>query len=405
MKLAIIFRRFGPYHLARLAAAGARGPVTGIELNRTDGTYAWDVREGGQGFDRVTVLEDRPVAGLPRREMARLIHEVLDRVSPDVVAAPGWAAPWSLAAIDWCDLRRRPAILMSESARMDGSSGRLGDVVKSRLVKSFQAALVAGKPHRDYLAELGFASERVFDGYDVVDNRHFREGAAAARRSGEAVRADLGAPRQYFLASGRFVPKKNAIAVVDAYSRYVAAAGESAWDLVMLGDGPLRSRIEKHVAGLGLGGRVVFPGFRQYDELPAWYALAGAFVHASLVEQWGLVVNEAMAAGLPVLVSNRCGCAADLVWDGINGFVFDPTSVPEMAGAMLRVAGGAVDGAAMAEAGLGIIGRWTTERFADSIWRAATVACAQKVGGSWLDRRLRGALGFVPMRADAGGFV
>jgi len=70
--------------------------------------------------------------------------------------------------------------------------------------------------------------------------------------------------------------------------------------------------------------------------LPVYYALANAFVHASTSEQWGLVVNEAIASGLPVIVSNRCGCAPELV-DG-NGFTFDPTNEDELATRLLEMA-------------------------------------------------------------------
>ena len=85
------------------------------------------------------------------------------------------------------------------------------------------------------------------------------------------------------------------------------------------------------------------PGFKQYHDLPAYYGLAGAFVHTSTVEQWGLVVNEAMAAGLPVLVSRNCGCAADLVQDGVNGFAFDPLDGDRMAALLTKVAGLSAD--------------------------------------------------------------
>ena len=78
------------------------------------------------------------------------------------------------------------------------------------------------------------------------------------------------------------------------------------------------------------------PGFKPYDELPVYYALANAFVHASTTEQWGLVVNEAIASGLPVIVSNRCGCAPELV-NG-NGFTFDPTNEHELTARLLEMA-------------------------------------------------------------------
>jgi glycosyltransferase involved in cell wall biosynthesis len=107
--------------------------------------------------------------------------------------------------------------------------------------------------------------------------------------------------------------------------------------LVILGDGPLRERLEATRDKLGLNSHIHFPGFKQYDELPAYLGLAGAFIHASSTEQWGLVVNEAMASGLPVLVSNRCGCAPSLLKEGINGFAFDPADASEIAAAMLRM--------------------------------------------------------------------
>jgi glycosyltransferase involved in cell wall biosynthesis len=82
---------------------------------------------------------------------------------------------------------------------------------------------------------------------------------------------------------------------------------------------------------------ILLPGFIQYRELPAYYALAGVFVHASTTEQWGLVVNEAMATGLPVIVSNRCGCVPDLVAEGKNGFTFNPESVEDLGKLMVDV--------------------------------------------------------------------
>ncbi len=109
------------------------------------------------------------------------------------------------------------------------------------------------------------------------------------------------------------------------------------WSLVLLGDGPLKSDLCHLISDLGLQDSVLLPGFKQYDELPAYYGLASAFIHASTTEQWGLVVNEAMAAGLPVLVSNRCGCAMDLVKEGVNGFTFDPFNVEQLADLMLKI--------------------------------------------------------------------
>src|SRR5207249_5035240 len=150
----------------------------------------------------------------------------------------------------------------------------------------------------------------------------------------------------YFLASARFVEKKNLTSLIRAYAEYrdrlkgigVTDPGYKGapWDLVLLGDGPLRETLNAQLSTLNLHSHVHLPGFKQYDELPVYYALANAFVHASTTEQWGLVVNEAIASGLPVIVSERCGCVPELVQG--NGFTFDPMDEHELASLLFRMA-------------------------------------------------------------------
>ena len=124
---------------------------------------------------------------------------------------------------------------------------------------------------------------------------------------------------------------------------------------------------------------VYFPGFRQIEELPRFYAYAGAFVHASTTEQWGLVVNEAMASGLPVVVSNRVGCAMNLVNEGENGFTFDPLDVEALAKLLSKMtAMTKPERQVMGEASRGIIAEWGPERFASGL--KAAVEAALEVG-------------------------
>ena len=204
-------------------------------------------------------------------------------------------------------------------------------------------------------------------------------------------------PERFFLAAARFVAKKNLTGLLRAYALYrtawgEAAGGESAgntrgfrppgvpsaagpWDLVVLGNGPLEPALRELIGELGLEAHVRLPGFKQYPELPVYYGRAGAFVHASSTEQWGLVVNEAMASGLPVLVSNRCGCAADLVREGVNGFTFDPWNLEELAHLLLRIT--QTPKTRLLEMGLAgrrIIAAWGPERFAAGLRMAAETA-------------------------------
>ena len=141
----------------------------------------------------------------------------------------------------------------------------------------------------------------------------------------------------------------------------------------MLGDGPLKSDLCRLISDLRLQKHVHLPGFIQYEELPGYYALANAFVHASTTEQWGLVVNEAIASGLPVIVSNRCGCALELV-NG-NGFTFDPTNQHELAARLLEVASlSDQERKHLGDASYRVAANFAPERFGEGLERAASVA-------------------------------
>jgi glycosyltransferase involved in cell wall biosynthesis len=332
-----------------------------------DRTYGWAPVTGEPGFPRRTLLLGRDPEEVPRAELEALLDTCLAQgPQPSAVAVPGWASPGARALLRWAVRHGIPAILMSDSTEADAPRHWPKELAKRQLLRFFRAAFVAGAPQARYLEGLGFASERIFRGYDVVDNAHFAAGAkrAAGRRE------------PFFLASGRFVPKKNFARLLEAYALYRGLAGPMAWGLVLMGDGELRPALESLRTRFGLDGHVAFPGFRQYAELPAWYGRAGAFVLPSTSEQWGLVVNEAMAAGLPVLVSRRCGCAEDLVREGRNGFTFDPLDVPGLATLLRRTAHGGLDLAGMGEAGRMTVADWGLERFVTGL--AAAVAAATR---------------------------
>ncbi len=235
--------------------------------------------------------------------------------------------------------------------------------------------------------------ERIFTGYDVIDNHYFAIGSDQARHDADNIRTRFALPQRFFLASNRFIEKKNLPRLLNAYTLYRNQAGPAAWKLVLLGDGPLKAQLQALIVQKDLSPWVLMPGFKQYDQLPAYYGLAGAFIHASTTEQWGLVVNEAMASGLPVLVSNRCGCAPDLVEEGRNGYTFDPYDVDALARLMLNIAADDCDRAAMGQASREIIARWTPQTFAENLYKAAEAALnAPRPKASLLDRMLLWAL-------------
>lgn len=402
----MFFYRLGPYHHARLKAAGSRLHVTAVEFSNVDPMYAWDLVEGSDGFDRLTLFSGLPVNELPPSRIFNRVSEALDKLRPQVVAIPGWSDPCSLAVLRWCQAHSVPAVMMSETTAWDDTRKWWKEALKRRIVSLCPAGLVGGRAHADYLAQLGMAPEKIFFGYDVVDNEHFATGAAKARSEEQEVRRKYGLPEKYFLASARFIEKKNLPRLIEAYALYrrkSVVSGQKTennspqshpWDLVLLGDGPLKPALNSQLSALNLQKHVHLPGFKQYDELPVYYGLANVFIHASTTEPWGLVVNEAMASGLPVLVSSRCGCATDLVQEGINGFTFDPVNVEQLASLMFKLSTFNFQLSSPGAASRKIISGWSTERFADGLRRAVESALAIRPGSaSAFDRLVLASLG------------
>jgi glycosyltransferase involved in cell wall biosynthesis len=402
--IAVVFHHIGPYHHARLNAAADRLSVTGFEWS-AKGYDAWGTAEGPARYNKISLFQEATDRYPGRDERRRAFWSALDQVKPDIVAVNGWNNFGSLAAANCCVRRGTPLVVMSESARRDEPRTWWKEIIKRRIVDLYCAALVGGQRHVEYLVELGMPRERIFTGYDVVDNHYFRQKAeevrsqrssasanqpprkATAGREATAdreVRQKYALPENYFLASARFIKKKNLPRLIQAYAEYRkrSEAGdqksdvsnsEACWDLVLLGDGLLKSDLSRLISDLGLRAHVHLPGFKPYDELPVYYALAKAFVHASTTEQWGLVVNEAIASGLPVIVSNRCGCAPELV-NG-NGFTFDPTNEHELTARLLEMASlSDEERNHLGENSYRIAANFAPERFGEGLECAASVA-------------------------------
>ncbi|MBI4822359.1 MAG: glycosyltransferase family 4 protein [Deltaproteobacteria bacterium] len=350
---------------------GAQGlEVHGLEVAREDPEYRWKVIEGDGSTDRHTLFRDSNYGQLTRSEIARRVVETLTKLDPGAVAINGWAMPEALTALAWCRARRRVAILMSET--FVAGSGFWSERVKSAVVGRFDAGLVGGEPHVTYAAALGLPRDRIFKGYDAVDNEHFAAGAARARANAPELRRQLGLPEHYFFANTRFIARKNVGSLLRAFARL--RREHPSWSLVISGSGEAETEWKSLASELGLGD-VRWPGFLQYDELPTYYGLAAAFVHPAISEPWGLVVNEAVSVGLPVLASRAVGARFELVEDGANGILFDPHDVDALERALRTIA--SLPSTRLAELGARsreISTHWTTRRFGEGLKSAIEAA-------------------------------
>ena len=373
--VAVVFHHIGPYHHARLNAAADRLPVIGIEWS-AKAYDAWGAAATLSRYHKVSLFPEATRHHPGKAELRATFCSALEQTNPDVVAVNGWNNFGSLIAVNCCTRRGIPMVVMSESSRQDERRTWWKEAVKRRIVGLYSAALVGGHHHVEYVVELGMPRERVFTGYDVVDNAYFREKTDEIKNQRSEIRRKYQLPEDYFLASARFIERKNLQRLIKVYAEYrqkSQAGGNAPWDLLLLGDGPLRGSLNSQLSTLNLSKHLHLPGFKPYDELPVYYALANAFVHASTSEQWGLVVNEAIASGLPVIVSERCGCVPDLVQG--NGFTFDPTNEGELAARLFEMASFSDEQRKhLGDTSYRIAANFAPERFGEGLEHAASMA-------------------------------
>jgi glycosyltransferase involved in cell wall biosynthesis len=261
----------------------------------------------------------------------------LQQAEPDVIVCGGYNYVSSWHSMLWARRNSVPFVLWVESTPRDLRSGHaLIEFLKTRFLRGCDAFVVPGKSSIDYLRSYGVPEEMIFTAPNAVDTRFFAQRAEVIRKDAITHRQALGLPAHFFLFAGRLVPEKGTFDLLRAYDA-LAPEVRKEMGLVFVGDGAARSALQQRAAAIGPG-VIHFAGFAQREQLATYYALADVLVFPTHTDTWGLVVNEAMACGLPVISSSAAGCVADLVESGWNGRVVSSGAVGQLASAMDELA-------------------------------------------------------------------
>jgi glycosyltransferase involved in cell wall biosynthesis len=291
----------------------------------------------------------------------------LARLKPHAVLLMGWRLKSDWQAI-WAARRLGMAVMVRGDSHLDTPRGLVKRASKALIypiaLRVFDAALYVGEQSRRYWAQYGYPAHRMFFSPHCVDNDWFA--ARATDNARHVLRAAHGiSPNaKVALFAGKLVPFKRPLDLVSAASILRRKGQQLA--VLVAGAGPLEAQMAEMAASSGVP--LVQLGFCNQSTMPAAFAAADVLVlPSSGNETWGLVANEALACGKPVIVSDACGCAADLAADGTAGAVFRCGNIEELAGAIRQL----IDHPPSCEAISAKVRRYSLEAAAYGILEAA----------------------------------
>jgi glycosyltransferase involved in cell wall biosynthesis len=235
--------------------------------------------------------------------------------------------------------------------------------------RRFDAVLAIGSANADFHRAMGVPGRCIFPVPYAVDNRRFIAGSRLSAAERRTMRASLGVgdERPIVLFAGKFQARKRP----DDLLRAAGLLNEEGvpFQLAMVGSGEMEPRLRAMARDLGLA-NICFTGFVNQSALPRYYGACDVFVLPSIDEPWGLAINEAMCAGLPIVASSEIGCTPDLVRDGLNGRVFPAGDIAALADALRSPIADAGLRERMGQASRDLVARWSYDECEAGLWAA-----------------------------------
>lgn len=326
----------------------------GLEANQDEAppTYTYNYE----------LLFDRFLEDITVRERAQALLRQVRAYRPDVINLTGYYDPAQLLLLVWAKANGIRVIMQNESTAADQQRGGWKEQVKRWVFRQCDGFFCFGSQAADYVIQLGVPASKILLRKNAVDNTALRSTYERTLPSRDHQQHVLGLRPNNFVFVGRLIEAKNLPMLLTSYAK---ARKESVngtnWGVILLGDGVEQANLAQLIQTLGLAEQVILLPGRPWFKVPEVLALSNVLVLPSRSEPWGLVVNEAMACGLPVIVSDRCGCAIDLVRNGKNGFVFDPDQPAQLTHQLVQFMNGSVDIEQMGKAARQLIAPYAPE--------------------------------------------
>jgi L-malate glycosyltransferase len=365
--IVFVWSNFGPYHIDRLEAAtialSGKCRVVGIEMSGMSSTYGWERSSDASGFERVTLFPDERREAVPVWRRFSTLAQACFRLQAQHIFLCNYDRVETLALAALLRVAGRRVYLMIDSKLDDKPRQIWREALKAIFYLPYRGALAAGQRAEEYLRFHGFRASRIVLGYDTVS-------VARIRRLANAPPAPQGPGfrERHFTIVARLIPKKNIAMALEAYAQHCRQAGPGARELHICGSGLLEPELRRQAEKLGLT-RLVFHGFLQASEIAGVLASTLALILPSTEEQWGLVVNEALAMGVPILCSFNVGARDLLVRTAVNGYAFEPDNPAGLARLMSRLGEDETEWRQLAEGSLRLAPLADSRHFAAAVGR------------------------------------
>ncbi len=257
----------------------------------------------------------------------RLVNELIS-FNPEFMIINGYVGRVQERAIRYCKKNRISYAIESDTPLRIPSNPLKAAIKKfllnNRLNNKLCYGFAGGTPQKENFIYYGISEERCFIlPMSVSGEKFINESDALPTKN--ILKGEMGIEnRKVFLFVGRFVWEKNLLLLLESFSIALPDAA-----LLLVGDGPEKAKIVEYIQSNNIQ-NVFLAGYSVFPDIVRYYKMADCFVLPSKSERWGLVVNEAMSVGLPVILSSAVGCAKDLLKDNKNGFLFESENVEEL---------------------------------------------------------------------------
>ena len=318
MKILYGLNQITPYHLARLKSLKNKlndnFNLEVLEIFNSSNKYKFDKNKESFSNHKLnaTPIGNQDSFGI--KNIFQLII-ILHKVNPKIMIISGWGGIYNITQIFWGKLFRKKIIILSDSQLIDFKRYKIKEFFKKLVIKDINYFFVAGSSHSSYLENLGICKSKIYKGVDAIDNDHFFRDRKNHKWSNNIVTI------------ARLSKEKNLERAIKSFEIFSKKYSKESWQWNIIGYGDLDIFLKEIIDKKKLNVKLL--GFKNYEEIPEILFRNSIYWQPSIIEQWGLSINEAAANGLPLLISRNCGAANELC-DNKNGWVFNPFSVKDM---------------------------------------------------------------------------